>query len=351
MLLTMLAGWINRQQSEIIEYLKEENSILRDELLKATGKKRIILNDTQRRRLAILGRKLGRKLLSNVCFSFSPDTIMMWHRKLVARKYDGSQNRSIFGRPKISDAVKQRIIDIAKDNKHLGTRKLFGFMKYLGIKVSPSSISRILKEHGIEPCPDRPEKTTWNEFVKTHWDTLVAIDFFHTEIYTMGGLVRYMVLFAIDYKTRKVEIAGIIPQAHKDWMKQMARNLSDPFDGFLKDKKYLIMDRDPLFCKDFIMILKAGGIKCRKITAACPDMNPVAERYVRTIKSESVNRMLIFGEKHLRHIVSEYVDYYNHSRPHQSLDQDMIEPLPQGEGEIECHEHLGGLLKSYRRAS
>ncbi len=90
MLLTMLAGWINRQQQEVIDYLKAENSILREELQKATGKKRIILNDSQRRRLAILGRKLGRKLLGEVCCSFSPDTLMMWHRKLVARKYDGS---------------------------------------------------------------------------------------------------------------------------------------------------------------------------------------------------------------------------------------------------------------------
>jgi putative transposase len=104
------------------------------------------------------------------------------------------------------------------------------------------------------------------------------------------------------------------------------------------------MDRDPLFCKDFIMILKAGGIECKKITAASPDMNPIAERYVRTIKSEILNRMLIFEERHLRHVVSEFVDFYNHSRPHQSLDQDMIEPLPQGDGEIECIEHLGGLL-------
>jgi putative transposase len=147
MLLTMLAGGINRQQSEIIEYLKEENSILREELLKATKKKRIILNNIQRRRLAILGKKLGRKILGEVCFSFSPDTVLMWHRKLVAKKYDGSVHRSKFGRPRISDETKQRIIDIAKNNKHLGVRKFFGYMKYLGIKVSPSSISRILKEH------------------------------------------------------------------------------------------------------------------------------------------------------------------------------------------------------------
>jgi len=136
MLLMMLAGWINRQQQEAIEYLKEENKILKHELLKATGKKRILLSDKQRRRLAILGRRLGRKALSEICCVFSPDTILKWHRKLVAQKYDGSKHRSKFGRPRITDKLKQLIIDMAEDNKHLGCRKLHGYLKYLGIKVS-----------------------------------------------------------------------------------------------------------------------------------------------------------------------------------------------------------------------
>jgi len=266
-------------------------------------------------------------------------------------KYDGSKNRSKFGRPRITDYLKQLIIDMAKDNKHLGCRKLHGFLKYLGIKVSPTTISRVLREHGIEPCPDRPERTSWNEFIRAHWDSLAAIDFFTTEIYTFKGLVRYMVLFVIDYKTRKVEIAGIIPQAYKDWMLQMARNLSDPIDGFLKDKKYLIHDRDPLFCDDFISILESTGIKCKKTTAASPNLTPYAERFVRSIKSECLNKMLIFGEAHLKHLVSEYISHYHTERPHGGLNHEIIEPQPQGDGEIICHERLGGLLKSYRRAA
>ena len=351
MLLTMLAGWMNRQQQEVIEYLKAENNILKDELLKATGKKRIFLNDSQRRRLAILGKRLGRKLLGEICCAFSPDTLLLWHRKLVAQKYDGSKNRSKFGRPRISDELKQRIIDMALDNKHLGVRKLYGYLKYLGLKVSPATISRVLREHGIEPCPDRPEKTTWNEFIKSHWDSLAAIDFFTTEVHTIRGLVKIMVLFCIDYKTRKVEIAGIIPQADGRWMIQMAKNLTDPFDGFLRDKKYLIMDRDPLFTEAFRQILKDSGVTSLRTTVASPNLNPFAKRFVRSIKHECLNKMIIFGERHLRYVVSEYMDYYHHSRPHQSLDNNnnnnMIEPLPQGQGEIVCHEQLGGLLKSY----
>ena len=351
MLLTMLAGWMNRQQQEVIEYLKAENSILKEELLKATGKKRIFLNDSQRRRLAILGKRLGRKLLSEICSAVSPDTLLLWHRKLVAQKYDGSKHRSKFGRPRISDELKQRIIDMALDNKHLGVRKLYGYLKYLGLKVSPATISRVLREHGIEPCPDRPEKTTWNEFIKSHWDSLAAIDFFTTEVHIIRGLVKIMVLFCIDYKTRKVEIAGIIPQADGRWMMQMARNLTDTFDGFLRNKKYLIMDRDPLFTEAFRQILKDSGVTPLRTTVASPNLNPFAERFVRSIKHECLNKMIIFGERHLRYVVSEYMDYYHHSRPHQSLDNNMIEPLPQGKGEIVCHEQLGGLLKSYRRVA
>lgn len=351
MLLMMLAGWINRQQQEAIEYLKAENAILKEELLKATGKKRILLNDRQRRRLAILGKRLGRKLLGEVCCAFSPDTLLGWHRKLVAMKYDGSRNRSKFGRPRISDELKQLIIDIAKDNKHLGVRTLYGYLKYLGLKVSPATVSRVLREHGIEPCPDRPERTTWNEFIRAEWESLAAIDFFTTEIYTISGLVRYMVLVVIDYKTRKVEIAGMIPQAYEGWMKQIARNLTDPFEGFLKGKKFLIHDRDPLFTKDFRMILKSAGIECVKTAVASPNMSPYVERFIRSIKHECLNKMLIFGERHLRYVISEYISHYHTGRPHTGLNHDHIEPPPQGEGEIVCHERLGGLLKSYRRAA
>ncbi len=160
-----------------------------------------------------------------------------------------------------------------------------------------------------------------------------------------------MVLVVIDYKTRKVEIAGIIPQAHGDWMKQIARNLTDPIDGFLKDKKYLVMDRDPLYTKMFKDILRAGGIKPVKTSVASPNMSPFVERFIRTIKHECLNKMLIFGEKHLRYCISEFVIHYHTERPHQGIGNNIIDPQPQGDGEIVCHERLGGLLKSYRRAA
>ena len=347
MLLVMLAGWINRQQQEAIEYLKEENRILREKL----GPKRILLNDSQRRRLAILGRRIGRRALSEVCCVFSPDTILKWHRKLVAMKYDGSQNRRKYGRPQITGELRDLIIKIARANRDWGSIRIQGYVKYLGYRVSPKTISNVLKEYGLRPEPDLRRRTTWNEFIKAHWQSLAAIDFFTTEIYTLKGLTRHMVLVVIDYATRKVEVAGIVQQADGEWMKQMARNLTDPFRGFLRGKKYLIHDRDSLFTRDFATILRQSGVKTVKTSPLAPNLTPYVERFIRSIKSECLDRMLIFGERHLEYVVSEYLQHYHHERPHQGIGNEMIEPAPQGKGEIICRERIGGLLKSYGRAA
>ncbi|MBI9060314.1 MAG: transposase [Labilibaculum sp.] len=345
-LLAMLAGWMNRQQQDVIEYLKAENKILREKL----GTKRIVLNDDQRRRLAVLAKKIGRKALAEVCGLFTPDTILAWHRKLVAMKYDGSRNRKP-GRPAISEELEKLIVKIAKQNRDWGYLRISGQLKYLGYTASRPTIAKILKKHGIEPSPERKKKTTWNEFIKRQWHSLAAIDFFTVEAYTLRGLTRFMVLTAIDYSTRKVEIVGVSHNPDGQWMEQMARNLTDCEEGFLKDKKYLIHDCDKLFTKKFKKILEDGGVKAKRTSPVSPNLTPFIERFVRSIKSECTRKMLIFGEKHLRHIVSSYVNHYHHERPHQSLDNEMIEPLPQGNGKVECHEQLGGLLKSYRRAA
>ena len=345
-LLIMLAGWMNRHQQDIIEYLIEENKILREKL----GKRRIILNDDQRRRLAVRGKELGKKLLSEVSTMFSPATVLRWHRRLIAQKYDGAKNRKL-GRPKISEELYNMIVKIAKDNRGWGYIRIQGQLKYLGYKATISTIGNVLKKQGIDPQPYRSNKTTWKEFIKNHWHSLAAIDFVTTEIYTLNGLTRYMVLVVIDYSTRKVEVAGIIEQAYGDWMKQMAKNLTDPITGFLKDKKYLIHDRDPLYTQAFIDILKSANVEHIRSMPIAPNFSPFIERFFRSLKSECLDKMLIFGEVHLRHIVSSYIEHYHQERPHQSLDNNIITPLPQGNGKIECKERLGGLLKFYRRAA
>ena len=240
---------------------------------------------------------------------------------------------------------------MAKQNRDWGYPRIEGQLEYLGFTVSPRTIANILRKEGLEPQPDRTKKTTWSEFIRSHWESLSAIDFFHAEIYTLKGLTRYMVLVAIDYATRKVEIVGIIEQAYGDWMKQLGRNLTDPFNGFLKDKKYVVRDRDPLYTEAFIKILRAGGVKAIKSMPMAPNFSPFVERFIRSIKYECLDRMLIFGESHLRYCINQYVSHYHEERAHQGLDNKIIDPPPNGQGEIVCHERLGGLLKFYKRAA
>ncbi len=347
LLIAVLAGWITSRQQESIDYLLAENMVLKEKL----GKKRILLNDDQRRRLSVKGKILGRKRLAEIACIFSPDTILRWHRKLIAAKYDGSKHRK-YGRPTIAPDIRELIVRMAKENLSWGYTRIQGAIENVGYKASISTIARILKEAGIEPTPERRKETTWKQFLKTHWDVIGAADFLTVEVWTKYGLIRHAVLFVIDLTTRKVEIAGILPQPDGIWMKQVARNLTDCFCGFLKGKRYLIHDRDPLFSSDFAQILLAAGVKVVKLPPRSPNLNAYAEAFVRSIKHECLNRMIFFGTGHLRRTVSEFVEHYHGERNHQGLSNRLIKPntgsCPR-EAPISCRERLGGLLRYYHR--
>ena len=171
----------------------------------------------------------------------------------------------------------------------------------------------------LEPAPERSTRMPWKTFLAAHWGAIAATDFFTVEVMTLFGLVRYYVLFVIDLKTRRVEIAGIVQQPYGDWMKQIAKNLTDPFDGFLLDTKYLIHDRDPLFTKDFKEILKTSNVKTLKLPENSPDLNSYAERFVLSIRTECLNRIVPLGENHLRQVVREYVVHYHQERTIKAL--------------------------------
>jgi transposase InsO family protein len=156
---------------------------------------------------------------------------------------------------------------------------------------------------------------------------IFAMDFFTVEALTMVGLVRYYVLIVIDIKTRKVHLCGIIHQPHEEWMKQMARNLTDAIDGFLVDARYLIVDRDPLFCKAFRDILADVGVKTLRLPARSPNLNAHVERHIRSIREELLDRVVVLGEGHLRHLISEYQQHFLHERNHQGLGEPP--PVPE----------------------
>jgi transposase InsO family protein len=341
-----IAGWMNRRQQEAIEYLRIENRILREKL----GHKRIILNVSQKRQLAVAAFKLPRDLLRQCGTLFSPETILKWHRMLIARKYDGSGKRG--PKPKKANSVRKLVKQMSEENPSWGYGRICGELRKLGFKIHWQTVRRVMLDLGLLPDPDRPYKTTWKTFIQSHWESIAAADFFTTEAWGIKGLTRYLVLFVIDISTRRVQIVGIHADPCETQMIQWARNLTDAQDGFLKGKRILIHDRDPLFTEKFRATLKAVGVRCLKMPRRSPNLNSYAESFVRTIKREALDRMVLFGERSVRHVIEQYIEHYLGERPHKGLDYHRpVEPdeSPPAEGQVACRERLGGLLKSYYR--
>lgn len=269
---------MNQRQQNVIEYLREENRVLREQL----GNRRLRFTDDQRRRLAARAKGLGRKLLIEVATLVTPATLLAWHRKLIAQKCDGSANRRP-GRPVTKKELAALVVRMAQENRDWGYRRIQGALANLGHECARSTIADILRRHGIEPAPERNRKTTWKEFLKRHWELIVAADFFTTEVWTSKGLTRYLVLFFIDLSTRKVAIAGIASRANGLWMSQVGRHVTDAVDGILDGKRFLIHDRDPLFTAEFEDILASARVKRVKLPPQSPNLNAHAERFVRSI--------------------------------------------------------------------
>ena len=347
--LITLAGCMNQRQLHMIEYLREENRILREQL----GERRLRLNDDQRRRLAARARGLGRKLLAEVATIVTPETLLRWHRQLIAQKYDGSGKRGP-GRPRTAAEVEELVVQMARENRGWGYRRIQGALSNLGHNLARSTIADILERHGVEPAPERSRKTTWKEFLTQHWDLIVAADFFTIEVWTATGLRRFIVLFFIELSTRRVEIAGISAVANGLWMSQIARNLTDSVDGLLAGKRYLIHDRDPLFTDEFLRTLKDTGVASVKLPARSPNLNAHAERFVRSIKESCLERLILFGEGPLRTAVQDFIAHYHSERNHQGLDNRLIQPDRvhlANTGKVQRRERLGGLLNYYHRVA
>src|SRR5262245_14029665 len=270
--LLLFSGWVNRHQQAVIDYLLEENRVLRAE----RGSRRLRLTDDQRRRLAVKGKALGRHRLGDIAGIVTPDTILRWYRRLVAKKYTGSTTR-VPGRPSTKPAIAALVVRMASENPTWGYTRRRGALKSLGHEVARNTIKAILKDHGIEPAPERGAKTPWKTFLAAHWDSLAAADFFTVEVLTMGGLVRYFVFFVIRLKTRMVQITGITRQPNDPWMKQTARKLTDAQDGFLRGVRYLILDRDPLYTIAFRRVLRDRGVRPLLLPARSPNLNACAK--------------------------------------------------------------------------
>jgi transposase InsO family protein len=249
-------------------------------------------------------------------------------------------------------SIRELIVRMATDNLSWGYLRIRGEMKKVGHTVARTTIAKTLKDNGIAPSPDRP--TSWSTFLKSHADVIAAADFFTVDVWTKRGLVTHYVFFVIHHATRMVEIAGVTPNPGGNFMTQVARNLTDHVDGFLRDKKLLILDNDSLFAKQFCSTIEDAGVKIVRTAIQAPNMNAFAERFVQTVKRECLSKLILFGEGHLRRALSSFAAHYHLDRPHQGIGNERIAPSsdePPNGNRVVVDERLGGLLCSYRRAA
>ena len=346
LLIVALTGWFNRHQQASIDYLIEENRVLKEQL----EGQRLRFTDNQRRRLAAKAKVLGRQVLDEIETLVTPDTLLAWHRKLIAEKW--TYPRKGLGRPRVTQEIIDLVICMARENDGWGYDRIQGALANLGYIIAPNTVKNILKRHGIEPAPERKKRTSWKTFLKAHWEVMTATDFFTVEIWTARGLVTYYVLFFMHLSTRFVHIAGVTTSPNGAFMQQGARNLTDLDDGFLLNKAFLIMDRDTKYTDAFKAYLKREGITPVLCPVRAPNCNAFAERFVRSIKDECLGRMILFGERSLRRVLKEYIAHYHTERNHQGLGNRLLDPIYAAESTddpIQHRERLGGMLNFYYR--
>ncbi|HEY5759015.1 MAG TPA: integrase core domain-containing protein [Steroidobacter sp.] len=210
----------------------------------------------------------------------------------------------------------------------------------------------MLREHGVDPAPERGKHTSWSIFLKAHWESIAATDFFTVEVFTLRGLVTHYVLFILDLASRTVKIAGITPHPHEAWMVQMARNLTEAEEPFLRHTRFLIMDRDTKYSAAFRAALTRERIEPIRLPPRSPNLNAYAERFVRSVKEECTGRMVFFSRSSLERTLTHYVAHYHEERNHQGLQNRLLKcsdgPINL-RGRVGRRERLGGMLNFYHR--
>jgi putative transposase len=245
------------------------------------------------------------------------------------------------------------VMRMAEENPTWGYRRIQGALANLGHAIDTITVRNILRQHHLEPAPQRRKAgMNWGQFLKMHWEVLTATDFFTVEVATWHGLLTYYVLVVMEPATRRVHMAGITPHPTAAFMPPCTRQLTDSFDGFLLGKRYLIHDRDTKFTPVFDGLLKGSGVEPVVLPPRSPNLNAHCERFVRSIKEEALNQMIVIGEASLLYILRSYLTYYHHEGNHQGLGNQLIVPEPgigSQHGSVARRERLGGLLNYYHR--
>jgi transposase InsO family protein len=224
-------------------------------------------------------------------------------------------------------------------------------LKNLDHCVARSTVAKVLRDNGVPPAPGRP--SSWRTFLRAHWGAIAGADFFTTEVWTSRGLVTYYTMFVLDLKSRRVQVVGSTSNPDAAFMAQAARRLTDAVDGFLASHRILICDRDGKWTDRFRGIVEGAGVRIVLTPIQAPNANAYAERFVRSIRNECLDRLILFGERRLIRALDEFTAHYHRERNHQGLGNRLIVPAsrPLGSARVRCHERLGGLLRYYHRAA
>jgi hypothetical protein len=343
-LIVLLARSRSSKEFEIL-LLRHELAILRRE------KPRPRLVDADRMLLAALSRVLPREL--RPLFLVTPATLLRWHRRLVARRWTYAHRSP--GRPALEPQLRELIVRLARENQHWGYRRIVGELQQLGLDVSATTVRKVLLAADVPPAPER-QASTWRQFLRQQAATVWACDFFTVDTLR---LQRIYVLFFISLERRRIEHIAVTSNPSGAWVTQQARNLIiDLAERGHQQPRFLIHDRDSKFSRAFDDVFRSEDTIVIRTPIQAPNANAYAERWVRTVRNDCLDRILILGRRQLEHVLRVYATHYNEHRPHRSLElsppvaavRSTIAP-PLSVPTIHRRDLLGGLVHEYAQAA
>jgi putative transposase len=306
--------------------------------------------------LAALLHRLPRPTLRSLRLPVRPDTILRWHRDLLARHHAGRSRPKRPGRPPTVRSIRALVLRLATQNPHWGYRRIHGELLVLGITLAASTVWEILTQAGIDPAPTRAA-STWADFLRSQAHALLACDFFTT--HTLSG-TPMQVFAVIEHAHRRIRILGATAHPTTAWVAQAARNLVMDLDDLGARARFMIRDRDGKFPIGFDAVLADAGIRVVLTGVRIPRMNAIMERWVQTCRRELLDRTLIWNQRHLLHALREFEHFYNSHRPHQGIENARpLHPLPApitdpariAQLDIHRHDRLGGVVHEYHHAA
>ena len=315
--------------------------------------KRQSFDPADRALLAVLSRFLPRSRWA--CFGVTPATLLTWHRRLVARRWTYPHRRP--GRPRVDEETTALVVRLARENPRWGYRRIQGELVKLGVRLAASTVARILLDHRLGPAPRRAG--TWREFIHAQASHIVATDFFSVDTVLLR---RLYVLFFIEVGRRRIWITGVTAHPNANWVTQQARNVAGDIADTGIDVKFLVRDRDTKYVANFDAIFRSEGTQILQTPFRTPNANAYAERFVRTVRSECLDHLLVVNARHLERILRAYAQHYNGFRPHQGLSQQTPDPAlsvplsavaPSQSHPLSIHrrDRLGGLIHEYALAA